>query len=739
MRIVRYQTNFSSGELDPLLRARSDLAQYQNGMERAKNVVVQPQGGIRRRDGLRFIQDFTGFTDFKLIPFEFSTSDSYLLVFVPDRIYVLKNGVLQTNINGSGNDYLGSTGITSAMLDELNYTQAVDTLILCHEDLQTKRLIRNGDTSWTIENLAFDNIPKYAFEFDTHEPKFTITPSAIDGNITLTASAATTDTGTAQAGSSDTITLKSATSMTTDDKPNGMFIVLTSGTGAGQTRHIEDYVASTKVATVYPAWTTAPDATTGYKIVPFAAAAVGEYVQVKNGFGRARYVEYVSDTEMKAVTEVPFFDTNAITSGNWESEHGYEDTWSSTRGWPRSAAFYQNRLYFGGSKSRRNTIWGSRVIDYFNFDLGTGLDDEAVEATINTSQYNAIVNIEGQNDLRIFTTGGEFVVATPASGGLTPSSFVVQSQTRLGTKAGVPIEDLNGASVFVQRGGNTIVSFQFTDSTNSYAIQQLSVLSSHLVKNPVDLAIRRGTSTDETDTLYIVNGTDGSMVIYSILASQGVIAASEFVTGIGEADEFKAVAVELSNVFVIVKRTINGAVKYYLEQFDPDLLVDSAVDSSSPGGTTTIDVDHLPNTLVSIIVDGTIQASQTVPSSSPYTLTLTTTADDSYQVGIDFAIEAKTMPAEPNVAGGTKQGVQKRIVQIDAVVKDTQSLVLNSTNVPFLQFGSSVLDTVITPYTGVKTLHGVLGFAREGQVTISQNYPLKLNVLGVEYVMSLGD
>jgi hypothetical protein len=330
-------------------------------------------------------------------------------------------------------------------------------------------------------------------------------------------------------------------------------------------------------------------------------------------------------------------------------------------------------------------------------------------------------------------------VATPASGGLTPSSFVVQSQTRLGTKPGVPIEDLNGASVFVQRGGNTIVSFQFTDSTNSYAIQQLSVLSSHLVKNPVDLAIRRGTSTDETDTLYIVNGTDGSMVIYSILASQGVIAASEFVTGIGETDEFKAVAVELSNVFVIVKRTINGAVKYYLEQFDPDLLVDSAVDSSSPGGTTTIDVDHLPNTLVSIIVDGTIQASQTVPSSSPYTLTLTTTADDSYQVGIDFAIEAKTMPAEPNVAGGTKQGVQKRIVQIDAVVKDTQSLVLNNTNVPFLQFGSNVLNTVITPYTGVKTLHGILGFAREGQVTISQNYPLKLNVLGVEYIMSLGD
>ena len=186
MRLVRYQTNFSSGELDPLLRSRSDLAQYQNGMERAKNVIVQPQGGIRRRDGLSFLHDFTGFTEFKLIPFEFSTTDSYLLVFVPDRIYVFKAGVLQTNINGSGNDYIGSTGITSSMLDELNYTQAVDTLILCHEDLQTKRLVRNSDTSWTLENLPFSRIPKYAFEFDTHDPTFDITPSAVDGNITIT-------------------------------------------------------------------------------------------------------------------------------------------------------------------------------------------------------------------------------------------------------------------------------------------------------------------------------------------------------------------------------------------------------------------------------------------------------------------------------------------------------------------------------------------------------------------------
>ena len=289
MRIMQFQTNFSVGELDPLIRARTDLAQYKNALEEATNVIIQPQGGFKRRDGTQFIYDFgSSFTDFKVIPFEFSVDDSYLLVFVSQRIYVFKAGVLQTDINGSGNDYITATDITTAMLDNINYTQAVDTLILCHEDLQTKRLVRNSDTSWTLENLPLTNLPQYAYAFDTHMPDFTITPSASTGNITIDASSVTTDTGTAQAGGANTITLKSATSYSTDDQPNGMFITLTSGTGSGQTRHVEDYVASTKVLTVYPAWDTQPDNTTGYKVEAFAEAAVGEYAQVTSTFGRAR-------------------------------------------------------------------------------------------------------------------------------------------------------------------------------------------------------------------------------------------------------------------------------------------------------------------------------------------------------------------------------------------------------------------------------------------------------------------
>ena len=657
MRIVQFQTNFSSGEIDPLLRARTDLAQYQNGLETAKNVIIQPQGGMRRRDGLKFIHDFTGFTDFKIIPFEFSVNDSYTLVLVNQRIYIFKAGVLQTNINASGNDYLAATAITGAMLDEINYTQAVDTLILCHEDLEPQRLVRIADTSWSIAALPITNIPAYAWTPVTSNPAATLTPSAVAGNIIVTASA-------------------------------GVFTLS-------------------------------------------AASYVGQHIYI-NPFGTLRIIEKQSTTILKCFTEVGLFNTDAVASGEWELELGWEDSWSVARGWPRSATFHEGRLYFGGSKQRQNTIWGSRVIDYFNFDLGTALDDEAVEATINTDQFNAITHIVSGNIMRVFTTGGEFIVSQAGADPITPATFLVRPQTRLGSKPGVPVEDLNGAALFVQRQGKSLNAFQYTDTTASYGAQALSVLSSHLMKDPVDLAARRATSTDETDTIYLVNGQDGSMTVYSILASQAVVAASEFITS----GEFLAVGVELDDVYTIVKRTINAATKYYMEKFDRDTFVDSAL---TGGAASSVNVAHLPNTEVQIIRDGFANSVQTVPASSPYTVTFSNPATSSYQVGLNYTVTAVTMPAEPRLAQGSVYGVQKRILQVDAIVYETQSMAVNGQEIPFTAFGGAALDQAIVPFTGTKTAHGLLGFSKTGQITITQNIPLKLTLLGLEYRMSVGD
>ena len=76
---------------------------------------------------------------------------------------------------------------------------------------------------------------------------------------------------------------------------------------------------------------------------------VDQFIDVNNGFGRARIVKFTSATKVDAQAEVPFFSTDAIAAGDWTLEEGFEDAWSNTRGWPRTVTFHEGRLYFGAA------------------------------------------------------------------------------------------------------------------------------------------------------------------------------------------------------------------------------------------------------------------------------------------------------------------------------------------------------------------------------------------------------
>ena len=732
-RIIQIQNDFTAGELDPKLRARTDISQYKSGLSTARNVSIQPQGGAKRRDGTKFVAelDSGAANAVRMVSFEFSISDSYMLVFTPGRMYVFKDGVQITNINGGGNNYLTVASITTAILPEMNWVQSADTVIVVHEDLEPVRILRGAtDSDWTASTITFSFVPQYAYEFDTHIPAYNITPSAVSGNITITASGVTTDTGSAQAGTSNTITLKAASAYSTDDAPNGMFIRITSGTGAGQVRHVEDYVASTKVLTVYPAWTTTPDATSNYSVKAFGTAMVGEYIVALNGFGRARVTQFVSDTQVKAYVEIPFFDTAIINAGGFETEHGYENVWSATRGWPRSVTFHEGRLYFGGSKQRPSTIWGSRVSDFFNFDKGESLDDAAVEATLDTGTFNAIVDIYSGRHLQIFTTGAEFYVPQTLDTPITPTNLIVKQQTAFGTKPGIRLQNVDGSTLFIQRQGKAIQEFIFSDAVQAYTSSKISLLSSHLLKTPEEMAVRVATSTDEGDRLMLVNGDDGSIACYTLLRSQNVIAPSEWTTE----GEFKSIGVDVDDIYIVVKRVVNSVDVYYVEIFDPDALLDCSIVG---GAAASVNVAHLEDATIKIIRDGIVEPDQTVPP-TPFTVTFATAAATSYQVGLNFTPEVKTLPVEPNLPSGSLKGFKKRIFEVNAELFETQSLTIDNKLVPFRQFGTGVFGSAVPEYTGIKTLHGILGYTYDGQITIGQEVPLKMTLLGIDYKVSVG-
>ena len=651
---VDIQTNFTSGEIDPLLRSRIDIKQYQNGASKLTNVLVQPQGGVKRRPGLKHIYELDAAYNpqdgIRLVPFEFSTTDSYMLMFTAGKMHVIRNGAVIQNINGSGNDYAAISGLTSAMLNDMCWTQSADTVIVTHKDIQPLKIVRGAtNADWTVSSITFDSIPKYAFTITQTNPAGTVTPDEISGTVTITASSSVFNSG-----------------------------------------HVDQYINATPQ-------------------------------------GRMRITEYVSGTSVKGVTEVPFFDTNAIANGNWELETGYEDTWSATKGWPRTCTFHEGRLYFGGSKNRPTTIWGSKVGFFFDFQPIEAYDDDAVEATLDTSTLNTIIDIISGRDLQVFTTGGEFFIPQDTQSPITPTTFFVRTGTRNGSREGIRVVQLDSGTIYIRRQGKALAEFLYSDATLSYVSNSISLLSSHLLKEPKEMALRKATSTDESDLLMIVNETDGTIAAYSLFTQQQVVAPSEIITD----GEFIEVAVDVTDIYVVTKRTFNGTDKYFVELFDSEIFTDCAFTGGAASGATSLPHEGAD---LKIIADGNILADETVATGA---VTFDRASTSTYEIGLPFDVEITTMPIDKDIGTGTRLAMKKRIVEVNAIVDSTQHLILNGDLVPVRAFDTvGTLDNPTTQYTGIKSVYGKLGYSREAQVTVTQEYPLKLTLLGLEYKVS---
>jgi hypothetical protein len=651
-RAVTIQTNFTTGEVDPLLKSRIDINQYYNALDQARNVLIQPQGGIERRPGLQFIFEVPSAANpqdgMKLIPFEFSTTQSYMLLFVHNRMYIFKNKELVTNINSSGNDYLTTT-IGSTVLATMDHTQSADTLILVQEDMAPKKIVRGGSHStWTISDLSFEFIPKFNFTPSETTISQTITPSAVDGNITITAGGSV-----------------------------------------------------------------------------FASGNVNQYIEANDGIGRARITRFVSATSVEAIVEIPFFNTTAIASGGTFIDGGYEDSWSSSKGYPRTCTFHEGRLYFGGVKSRPNTIFASRVARFFDFNPGEALDDDSIELTISTDSTNAITGMFSGRDLQIFTKGGEFFLPQSTLDPITPTNVVVNGATRRGSKEGIKPVGAESGTLFIQRAGKSLREFLFSDVELSYISNNISLLSSHLLKSPSDMALRKATSTTDGDLLLIVNETDGSLATYSILRGQNVIAPSLSTTD----GEFVNVGVDVDQIYFTVKRTISSADKYYVECFNDDNTTDSAKllsGSSKPSSTTVTGLSHLEGKTVKIIADDEMQLDKTVSSGQ---ITLDAVPSTYVEIGLDYTPTIKTLPVELKLSSGNIVAQKKRIVEATANLYLSQNLTLN---------GNDLLFVAGDFFTGKKRKKPMLGYDRDGQMTFSQSAPLFFTLLGVEYKVSVG-
>ena len=220
---------------------------------------------------------------------------------------------------------------------------------------------------------------------------------------------------------------------------------------------------------------------------------------------------------------------------------------------------------------------------------------------------------------------------------------------------------------------------------------------------------------------------------------QQIVAPSSFTTD----GDFVDVGVDQEDVYAVVKRTIGGSTKYYLELFDDDRTTDSAIqyynspaspDQALPGNTTAGSLSHLEGKTVKIIRDDIVDTDATVSSGQ---VTLGGVPTSYAEVGINYNVTVKTQPFEPRLSSGTVQGQRRRILEVTPILHRSQNLTLNGREISLQTLPLSGSGAVPT-FTGIKKTQGFLGYGRDAQITISQSQPVFFTVLAMDYKVSIG-
>ena len=835
-------TNFTSGELSTKMSGRIDFEKYSSGCQTLENFLIHPQGAATRRTGTQFISEVKDSSaKTRLIPFEFSTTQTYMLEFGNGYIRFFKDkgqilegdktisgitkanpgvvtatahgysngdfvvissvvGMTQVNnktfkvsnkatntfelqdVDGSNVDTSGystyssagtankiyqiTTNYTTAQIPDLKFAQSADTMYICHSSHEVSKLTRTGHTSWTLSEITFTDGPYL---------------TANSTSTTLTTSATTV-------GSGRTLTASSSL---------------------------------------------------------FASTDVNRNVKLGDGWGTI--------TAYTSVTEVTWTITVAATgSGGTEWSLG---AFSDTTGHPSTTSFFEQRLVFAATTNEPQTIYFSKSGDYENFTAGDGSNaDDAMIYTIASNEVNKIQYLKAVRTLIVGTTASEWTVSADGTDAVvTPTNVTIKRQSTFGS-ANQDAIAAGTAVLFLQRAKRKIRELAYNFDVDGYTAPDLTILNESITNTGIDqiayqqsphsilwcvrndgvlaaLTYQRSenvvswtrhkmgghfaeatvTVTDYSNisvgTKLILTKSDGTKVTFTSEASSGdapdetlgfrpnqdndttadniytaINAHADFTvsnpaanvvtiretlhgTGLLTIDSTDDVRLAVSNegnavvesiasisgslnedeLWVIVKRTINGSTRRYVEVFsdfdfdetDAEVFhfIDSGLSYDGTATTTITGLEHLIGENVQILADGATHDNKVVDSNGHITLDRSA---KKVKIGLPYNSILQTMRLEGGsaVGEGTSQGKVKRISKVVLRLFETVGAKCGPSLtkldiVPFRTTSDTLDQPVSTLLSGDKTLEFDDDYNTNLYIYVVQNQPLPLSVLAI--------
>lgn len=455
-------------------------------------------------------------------------------------------------------------------------------------------------------------------------------------------------------------------------------------------------------------------------------------------------------------------------TGNWE-----ESAWSDFRGWPRTIAFFQNRLFYGGNAFKPDTIWASKAFNYahlmarkFEQDgssdvsgiqfSGTTIATDPLAFTVASQQVNAIQWLSSGKTLAVGTLGAEYVgsdisaTSAPSFDAESTHGSCFVAAKRAGTTV-----------LYPNRSGKRINELQFDFTQEAYVSKNLSRFAKHGRIVQMDYQ-------DELQILWCVD-SDGNLFGMTRDKDQEMTAFHYHEIGGTGVDALigtpkqngTVVSVCVApnedgthdDVWLCVTRIVNGAQIYTIEvigrEYEHDSLDDypaflptiynapiwadcaSWHDHSGSPVTSITGLNRLKGETAAILADGFALTPTQVSTGG----VLTIPSSERIVVGFPYTWKIKTVRPEAGAVLGSSQGATKRIDR--AVIRFYRTVGCqvgpNYTVFEELLFRpvGLAVNKPIPMYTGDKSVPFLGGYDKDGYVCLQGSQPYPATVLAI--------
>jgi len=660
-------SSFTAGEISPRLEGRTDLAKYSQGLSDLTNMVVMPHGGVTRRPGTEFLgQCGNNFSKVRLIPFQFKTSDTYILEFSHLKMRVYRNG-LQV-LSPTSHAITGASQVGNRFRVQLSGNP---TNIFGAGGQEIFISGVNGMTELNNRNYTVGSNPQPASTEFVLEDTF---GSLINGS------------------------------------------------------NFTAYTSGGTVTEIYEK--TTPYSELFLDDLRFAQSADTMFIC---------HPSFAVRTLTRTAHNNWTFSTVSFTENS-------TPTLSSANNFPSVVTFFEQRLVFGNTNNNPQTLFFSKNGDYDNFTTGTG-DDDALIYTIASNQVNAIRSLSATRVLTIGTSGGEYVLTSTNDGPITPTTTLIRKYSNYGSAPVDPVQ-VADVTLFVQRGGRKLREFKFVGDVNTggYQAPDMTILAEHLTEGGItQLAYQQ-----EPDSIIWALRPDGTLMGLTYRREEDVVAWHKHVIG-GTFSGGQAVVESIATLptdsgedelYMVVKRSINGTVRKYIERLRPfDFanlgsganFVDSGLQYSGSSTSTLSGINHLRGQNVSVLANGATHPDATISTAATVNAVSLNYAVTSAAVGLPYTSSMTTLRVEAGSVDGTSQGKPKRIHGITLRLFETVGIEVgnDANNVDRIPFRDSSMDmdTAVPLFTGDKDIEFRGGFEDDDRIFIQQTQPLPMTVL----------